>query len=342
MPCLMKRLKNAAIGIGPAVILVVAFGSGAGADQAKENPKAAATKSRRFDFTYAATVSKVAKNTKVKLWLPIPPAKTAEQECTTDLDLGTAVNGNFGTDTVYGNRFRVVELAADDDGKAQVSMTFKVTRREVRTDERGGDKPGAKENIARFLEADKLVPVGGKALELVKGENLGQSKLEIARKLYTIVNRHMKYSKEGIGWGNGDSEWACDSKFGNCTDFHSLFISLARANKIPAKFEMGFSIPTKRGEGTIGGYHCWAWFLSDDKTWIPVDISEANRFPELRDYYFGNLSEDRVMFTTGRDINLEPRQNGPALNYFIYPYAEVNGQPIPADQIQRSFSYKDI
>ena len=59
----------------------------------------------------------------------------------------------------------------------------------------------------------------------------------------------MKYSKEGKGWGQGDSVWACDSKFGNCTDFHSLFISLARGNKIPAKFEMGFPIPPKRGEG---------------------------------------------------------------------------------------------
>ena len=338
----MKRFKNAAIVLGAAVVLAFAFGSDAGAGQAKEEPEPAAAKSRKFEFTYVATVTKLAKNLKVKLWLPLPPVKAAEQEWTADFDFGTSSDLTGGTESVYGNSFLVADVPADKNGKVRVSMKFKVTRREVRTDGRGGHKPGAKENIARFLEADKLVPVGGKALDLVKGENLGKSKLEIARKLYNIVNRHMKYSKEGIGWGNGDSEWACDSKFGNCTDFHSLFISLARANKIPAKFEMGFSIPSKRGEGTIGGYHCWAWFLSDDKTWIPVDISEANRFPELRDYYFGNLSEDRVMFTTGRDITLEPRQKGPPLNYFIYPYAEVEGAPLPADQVQWSFSYKDI
>ena len=70
----------------------------------------------------------------------------------------------------------------------------------------------------------------------------------------------MKYSKEGKGWGRGDSDWACDSKFGNCTDFHSLFISLARSQKIPAKFEIGFPLPDKRGAGDIPGYHCWAKF----------------------------------------------------------------------------------
>jgi hypothetical protein len=39
-----------------------------------------------------------------------------------------------------------------------------------------------------------------------------------------------------------------------------------------------------------------------EKGWVPVDISEANRNPELKEYYFGNLTEDRVRFTTGRDI----------------------------------------
>ena len=96
------------------------------------------------------------------------------------------------------------------------------------------------------------------------------------------------------------------------------------------------------GEGVVGGYHCWAWMLPDGKGWMPVDISEANQHPELQEYYFGNLSEDRVMFTTGRDIDLVPQQKGPALNFFIYPYAEVDGQPLPGDQIQRIFSYQDV
>jgi transglutaminase-like putative cysteine protease len=86
----------------------------------------------------------------------------------------------------------------------------------------------------------------------------------------------------GEGWlnliGNAqvDSLWPCDSRYGNCTDFHSLFISMARCSKIASKFEMGFSVPEKPGAGTIPGYHCWAWFLAEGKGWVPVDISEAN------------------------------------------------------------------
>ena len=70
-----------------------------------------------------------------------------------------------------------------------------------------------------------------------------------AKVLYDLVNSHMKYDKSGTGWGRGDAVWACENKHGNCTDFHSLFIALARANKIPAKFEIGFGLPPKHGSG---------------------------------------------------------------------------------------------
>ena len=156
------------------------------------------------------------------------------------------------------------------------------------------------------------MPIDGKPLELIKDKELPDDPMKKARVLYDVVNDHMKYSKEGKGWGRGDSVWACDSKFGNCTDFHSLFISLARSQKIPAKFEMGFPIPTKRGEGAVGGYHCWAFFRPEGKGWVPVDISEANKEPKMKDYYFGNLTEDRVAFTTGRDIDLVAEAGGQA------------------------------
>ena len=72
-----------------------------------------------------------------------------------------------------------------------------------------------------------------------------------------------------------------------------------------------------------------------------MDISEANRNPEMKDYYFGNLTEDRVQFTIGRDIDLVPRQSSKALNFFIYPYVEVDGQPYAAENVLRRFAYED-
>ncbi|MGH9446216.1 MAG: transglutaminase-like domain-containing protein, partial [Terriglobia bacterium] len=140
--------------------------------------------------------------------------------------------------------------------------------------------------------------------------------------------------------GRGDALWACDSHHGNCTDFHSLFIALARSAGIPARFEIGFPLPAGSKQGAIPGYHCWVEFYVPKAGWTPVDISEAWLTPSLHNFYFGSLDANRVRFSSGRDLTLTPRQDGPPVNYFVYPYAEVGGRPFTS--ITQKFSFHDL
>jgi transglutaminase-like putative cysteine protease len=294
---------------------------------------AAKPRSRMFDFTYAATVTGLKPGQTARVWLPVPPSNEDQ-----DVAVLTNTVGRLGRDPVYHNRILYLEPKANEEGKIPLKMTYRVTRREVK----GAVKPTKEDTqeVERLLKADKLVPIGGKPQELLKGKDVPDDPMRAARLFYDVVNGHMRYDKSGTGWGRGDAVWACDSKAGNCSDFHSLFISLARTHKLPAKFEIGFPLPAKPGAGEIPGYHCWAKFRVD-KGWVPVDISEANKNPDLRDYYFGNLSPDRVAFSAGRDIELVPRQAGPPLNFFVYPYVEVDGKPYPDAKVERHFSFRD-
>jgi uncharacterized protein (TIGR03000 family) len=309
----------------------------------KEAPKNSEAKSRSFVFTYAGKITDLKPGQSANVWLPLPP-NNAEQSAVIQQ---IKIPGVFlvNKDKLYNNTILHFTAQANDKGEVPFEVVIKASRKEVKTDAQANITVKAAEDsslIDRFLKPDAMVPIAGKPLDLLKDQKLPGDQFAAAKVLYDVVNGHMKYSKEGKGWGRGDSEWACDSKFGNCTDFHSLFISMARGNKIPSKFEMGFPIPDKHGEGEIKGYHCWAWFMPAKKGWVPVDISEANRNPDLKEYYFGNLTENRLQYTTGRDIELVPKQSGPPLNFFIYPYAEVDGQPYPAEKIVRSFSFKDL
>jgi transglutaminase-like putative cysteine protease len=316
--------------------IVIAL-AGSGPAPADSTP----VKSRTFLFTYDATVTGLSAGKTARIWLPVAPV-TAEQ----DVEVVSKTlpgDARVGRDAVYGNPILSTTATANGNGKIVLQVVYKVTRREVRT--AGKDGIAATEagrRIQRFLQADVRVPVGGKSLELVKNTRVPEDPFLAGRVFYDVVNRHMTYAKDTPGWGNGDADWACKSGRGNCSDFHSLFISLARSRKIPAKFEMGFPLPPKRGAGDIPGYHCWAWFMPRDKTWVPVDISEANKNPKMAAYYFGNLTASRVLFTTGRDIELVPRQAGPALNFFIYPYVEVDGKPYTPEKVQKKFSFKDV
>jgi uncharacterized protein (TIGR03000 family) len=294
-------------------------------------------KTRTFDFVYAATVTGLAPGKTARIWLPLPPKNDAQEVLSKSFEL--PVKGTVASEPKYGNEMIYVEAPANADGKLSLQMTFRIQRKEVLGKER---KPVTDaRRVALYLQPDKLVPIDGKPLELIKGKQVPADQTAAAHLFYDLVDNHMKYSKEGTGWGRGDSAWACDSKYGNCTDFHSLFISLARSQKIPAKFEIGFPLPEKRGAGEVKGYHCWAFFKPEGKGWLPVDISEANKNPSLKDYYFGNLTEDRITFTTGRDIDLVPKQDGPPLNYFVYPYVEVDGKPYSAEKVEKKFTFTD-
>jgi len=142
-----------------------------------------------------------------------------------------------------------------------------------------------------------------------------------------------------VGWGLGDAVWACNAKHGNCTDFHSLFIGMARAAGIPARFEIGFPLPLNAHDGTIPGYHCWAEFFVSGLGWIPIDASETWQDPSKKNYFFGATDENRVMFSLGRDIRLNPPPAATPLNFFVYPYAEVDGKPFAA--LKHEFSFRD-
>ncbi len=297
---------------------------------------------RRFDFTYTAALHNIPEGAKkVALWIPYPGSDDHQQ--ISDIRVICPYPTRVTKDPEYGNSSLYVEVDNPKKRSLDVEIAFDVKRAEyVRRD---FDKslaaaPSADTTSAHDLRADQFVPVNDRirslALEVTAG---GTVDLDKARAIYDYVVGTMKYDKSGTGWGNGDILWACDAKRGNCTDFHALFIGLCRAVNIPARFSIGFPLPETRGGGEIPGYHCWAEFFLKGYGWVPVDASEAAKHPEKKGYFFGANDENRVQLSRGRDIVLNPRQAGPPLNYFVYPYAEVDGAPFK--DVTKKFTFRD-
>jgi hypothetical protein len=115
---------------------------------------------------------------------------------------------------------------------------------------------------------------------------------------------------------------------------------MARSQAIPSRFEIGFQLPADKQSSEVAGYHCWAEFFTPQNGWVPVDISEAWKHPVKKAYYFGAHDADRIQFTLGRDLKLNPPQKGDPLNYFIYPYVEVGGKTY--SNIENDFSFSDL
>lgn len=261
----------------------------------------------------------------LRVWLPYP-VKDKWQEVM-DFKLEGPFDYQILTDKEYGNK--VIHLKAKQGyftrGPLKISLSFKVARREYNLNN-AQLEPG--ENLKRFLMPDMLVPINADLKKLA--ENITESKhndLERVKAIYDYIIDQLNYAKDDPKvCGIGDSLLTLKHKKGICTDYHSLFISLVRSLGIPAKFEIGFRIPVDAEEGLLPGYHCWSKFYLKGKGWIAVDASEADKHPKMRDYYFGNIDENRLQLTSGRDIHLEYAKDIRNINFFVYPYAEINGE----------------
>ena len=280
---------------------------------------------RTVDITYTFRLTDLPRDAQsIKVWFPLPQDTDAQKVSRVRINGG----GDFRivTDAAHGNRFAYLELSPGGSDTA-VTATYRVTRcASSKLRHKRSPQPLPEELRRQFLSPSRLIsiegPVAAEAKTIAGNE---KDPLEIARRLYEHIVDTMRYDRTGEGWGLGDSLYACDARTGNCTDFHSLFIGEARSLGLPARFIMGFPIPNDAPSGTIGGYHCWAEFYTPEYGWAPIDASDAFNYPERRDFLFGGLDENRVKFTSGRDIRL-PGMQGEPLNYAIYPYAEVDGK----------------
>lgn len=300
------------------------------------------THQRDFTFEYKATVKDIPAGTrKLELWIPVPHGDPYQR--ITDVNVDTAYPHEVLAGD-QGNLMLHLEIAQPKESSIPVTVTFHAVRLEriqpivlVKTN------VVPEGDLSRWLKPDRLVPIDGQiqtwAREVVEAAH-ARTDVEMARAIYNHVVSTVKYDKSGKGWGRGDIYYACDARRGNCTDFHAIFIGYARAMGIPARFAIGFPLPAERGAGKIAGYHCWAEFYAKGIGWVPVDASEAAKNPAKREYFFGAHDENRVELSKGRDVVLTPQQHGEPLNYFVYPYAEVDGKGYA--NIETGYSYRDL
>jgi hypothetical protein len=181
-----------------------------------------------------------------------------------------------------------------------------------------------------------------------------------ARQLYNWVLHNVDYwvkdPQHKKASPVGSTTYCLTFRTGNCTDFESLWTSLARAAGIPTRIVYGsFFKPELNGYDLDQSYHCWAAFYAPGLGWIPHDVAVADLYageiavtpdnerlmrlttadgtfgpdPARVDYYFGNLDERRLVWSIGRDLRLTPPQEAGPVNALPKAYVEVDGKVHP-------------
>lgn len=299
---------------------------------------------RTVEFTYKTLVDHIPAGTKtVDVWIPVPQSNPFQE--ITKLSVTTPYPYTIETGQ-FGNKLLHLTQVKPTEKSIPIVMHFTATRLEhIQSTGQKATATSPKvapDDLKQWLKPDRLVPIDAtikRWSQSVVDAAGAKTDLQKARAIYNHVISTVHYDKTGTGWGRGDIYYACDTRRGNCTDFHAIFIGYCRAVGIPARFAIGFSLPTDRPTGQVSGYHCWAEFYLKDVGWVPIDASEAAKNPDKRAYYFGAHDENRIEFSIGRDLQLHKGQAVP-LNYLIYPYLEVDGKPV--ELASKTFTYQNV
>ncbi len=338
----MQRLPLALSPFVRALPLVLASAfvlAGSGCRARPTKTESATAKARRFDFRYEVTIPAPADCAQLEVWVPLPPHDPMVQHVEVLEPRTSAGRLEVTHDPVDGNRMLYVAVPAPSEA-VTISWSARVERF---ADAGQGQGP----LHARHLEANALIPIDGKAQSMAIDLGACEASLATevrARRIFDDVLTSMEYDKNHVGWGRGSFEHATTVCKGNCTDFHSRFIGVARAAGIPVRFTMGIPLGDAPS-GSYDSYHCWAHYRDGD-AWIPVDISEADKVAatnaERAAWFFGHLDPHRLTLSHGRDVALVPPCAAGPRNYFVFPHAEADGRELALDKSMWRFTWRDV
>jgi len=218
---------------------------------------------RTAQLRYTCEIAEVPEGAKAAdLWIPMPSDNQRQTvRLLNESELG---EGRITTDKKFGNRiyYRRFESPLAGGGEKptargapiKVELLYDVEVHEA-TVAAAKDLISTTEGVpgpelAPYLSDSKMIPIKGRVSQLARGIKLADGEpLRAGRKIYDYLIDTMVYDYKAPGAGTGNAVWACDSKTGDCTDFHSVFIGVCRSRGILPELPLN---STGKVDRTIG------------------------------------------------------------------------------------------
>lgn len=148
----------------------------------------------------------------------------------------------------------------------------------------------------QFIESD-APEIQNKASEITQG---AQNICEKAFKIYNYLVDNLTYL-----YHNDQSEYGALqtllSSEGDCTEFSDLYVALARAAAVPARFVEGVVFNPEATEA-YDQQHAWSEVNFPGAGWSPVDVTWGQN-PQLRPKEFAGSDGDHFLLTRGRYLD---------------------------------------
>lgn len=285
-----------------------------------------------------------------KLWLPYPLSD--EHQTISDVHVG----GNYAGSAVYrdpagGATYLYAEWTAVN-GRPSLTMSFHAVSKDRRIENLKDSGKPLPETVQKYLASTEWAPANDYrklAAQIVKGK---KSYLARVKAVYDWVIEHTFRDNgvKGCGLGLTTRTLTELKGGGKCADISSVFVTIARAAGIPARDVFGLRLAQPKSGDISTAFHCWAQFYLPGTGWVMADPADVRKMMlehkmELKDagqwkkFFWGGDDLFRVALEEdARGVVFNPPQKGGPLDYFMYPFAQVDGKSL--DYLSpKDFSY---
>ncbi len=294
----------------------------------------------KFEIIYTASINNIPQNARnMKIWVPYP--KSDNHQEIYSVKVSSPYPTYIYEEPEYGNNFLYMEVESPDLENIEIEMKI-LSSRTMEIHDNDFSKVGElDEDMVKEFDkyfVNTLDPVTqGTIREIVKKHiSPKPTYFEKVRAIYDYVFENMDYQKDVPGYGTGDVSRACNVQSGNCIDFHSLFVAIAKESGVVATEVANIDLPIEEGAANYcnASYHCNVEVYLPNYGWFPIDISHAKKGIGSKEFYFGSLDNLRLKLGRGRNINLAPIQNGARVERLLHsPYVTINGKIHPEVEV---------
>ncbi|MFQ5464434.1 MAG: transglutaminase family protein [Thermodesulfobacteriota bacterium] len=305
-------------------------------------PAAGLAKARSGEVNFRVTIDAPRDNTDTRLWLPYPVSDGAQRIEDVRIEGNQTYHGVY-RDPATGNMALYAEWTRPA-AERRLVLSFRATAAERVRKDFSAPETSLPVEVEDYLKPTRFIPVDGRVREIADRITRGRrTVLERAMAVYDWVVENTYRDPTVRGCGTGEVEVLLARKGGvggKCADISSVFVALARASGVPAREVFGLRLGDADRVDITGGHHCWAEFYRPGLGWVPVDPADVRKAmlvkglgleeaEPYREYFFGAVDGRRIVLGRGgRALYLSPPQKDGPLNYFMYPYAEVDGRAL--------------
>jgi len=253
---------------------------------------------KKFSFEYRATFLSDIDNS-IKIWFakPFDDSYQKIEKVTFSHKPKRIYLDKKGNDIVY------FELSGASRHDLKINIIASITKR-LFCNKRKKTIIGEKLYNQRFLESEKYLEQSNEIIDLTlnitKKAKSTEDKLKMLFE-YIVSNFQYRYPVKHRGVSCLD----LNSLKGDCAEYSSLFVTMCRILKIPARNETGFVLFPEQKKILE---HAWSSVYLEKKGWVDMDTQYASIESRRVGFkkYFAKRSDYRLNFVHGFNISLKP------------------------------------